>query len=168
MDLKRFFLAWILVVAFSQAALANGLTPPVFGGHFATPAEVDPAATYWNPGALGFVKGTQGFLNISPTYFYSTFISESTTTKVSSTLAQVTPLFAVTSDFGLENLTCALSIYAPYGGTTDWPPDGPQRYNGVKSMIMAVNGGPLVSYKVLPNLSVGAGAFYVYNSLNAK
>jgi len=168
MNLRRFFLAWMLVFAFSQGVLANGLTPPVFGGHFATPAEADPAATYWNPGALGFVKGTQGFLNVSPTYFPATYVPTSTTTKYSSTLFQVSPLFAVTSDFGIENLTCAITIYAPFGGTTDWPADGPQRYNGVKSMIMAVNGGPVVSYKILPSLSVGAGAFYVYNSLDAN
>jgi len=168
MNLVRFFLAWMLVFAIPQVALANGLTPPVFGGHFATPAEPDPAGTYWNPGALGFVKGTQGFVNVSPTYFPATYTPSFTPTTVSSTLFQVTPLIAVTSDFGLENLTCAISVYAPFGGTTNWPADGPQRYNGAKSTIMTVNAGPVVSYKVLPSLSVGAGAFYVYNSLEAN
>src|SRR5574341_2331439 len=130
----KIFLAALLSIIISGTVFANGLTPPVIGGNFASPVELNPTDVYWNPGALGQLRGTQIYLNVAPTYFTSSYKQGATyPTTVSTSLFSPVPILGVSSDFGLESMTFALAAYPSFGGETHWPADGPQRYQGSES-----------------------------------
>src|SRR6516225_5897589 len=66
------------------------------------------------------------------------------------------PQFYVAYKFN-EQLSFGLGVNAPFGLETNYSPTSVVRYNATDSRITNVNINPSVSYKILPNLSLGAG-----------
>jgi long-chain fatty acid transport protein len=56
-----------------------------------------------------------------------------------------------------DKLSVGLGVNAPFGLETDWNQYSKVRYNATDSRITNVNFNPSISYKILPNLSIGAG-----------
>jgi len=97
------------------------------------------------------------------------------------------PSLAVGSSFGLKKLMFALGVYGPYAGTLSWPDDdprcasgqsasacatqcytdpgscdwnlGPQRYSLIRPQRTLLFYQLSVSYRPIPDLSLGAGLF---------
>lgn len=56
--------------------------------------------------------------------------------------------------------TFGLGVNAPFGLVTEYDDGWLGRYQGLKSDIKTINVNPAVAWKVMPNLSIGAGASY--------
>ena len=166
--IRKFLPGFFLLSLIPQTVSANGLTPPVIGGNFASTVELNPSAVYWNPGTLGQLRTTQIFFNFSPTYFQSSYVKPGVYPEQSMSFLSPAFLLGASSNFGLKQMTFALGIYPSFGGETHWKADSPQRYQGTETNIMSVNITPAMSWSILPNLSIGAGGSYMINTLDAK
>src|SRR5262245_61902948 len=67
-----FFLS-LLVLNASLALASGGFQVPTLGGIFQGPAVASPLGTYWNPAAIGPLKGSHFFGSISPTFVHGGF-----------------------------------------------------------------------------------------------
>lgn len=61
-----------------------------------------------------------------------------------------------------EKVAVGFGVNAPYGLRSDWAEDGPQRYMSTNISLTTIYAGPSVAWQATPQISVGAGAQYVY------
>ncbi len=123
----------------------------------------DPSAMAYNPAGLTLMKGTDiygGGTAVIPSTSFTSPSGES-----EDTAFQIFPppfLYAV-SDAGLKDLRFGLAIYCPFGiGGRKWSTTGLTRYAATKDQIATVAANPTIAYQVLPSLSIGLGADYMY------
>jgi long-chain fatty acid transport protein len=58
-----------------------------------------------------------------------------------------------------------LGIYSPFGGKISWPQDTGFRAVAISGQLKYITINPVVAYKILPSLSVGAGPMFNYVDL---
>jgi long-chain fatty acid transport protein len=140
-------------------AEASGFMFTKFGGDYGQPALGSPYSVYFNPGAIGDVKGTQVLLDgmfalraatydrpasaLSPSFgkpaTEPTYVAANTG-KANSTGVQGAPYFGVTTDFGGLPFFAGFASYVPEGGyasfskASQWQNDkrAPGAYDGVQ------------------------------------
>jgi long-subunit fatty acid transport protein len=71
-------------------------------------------------------------------------------------LQSTVPQFYVTYKYN-DRLAFGLGVNSPFGVETNYNSNSVVRYNATDSRITLVNINPSISYKILPNLSLGAG-----------
>jgi len=127
----------------------------------------DASAIYFNPGALGFMPGTNVILGSTLIFPSSTFTGPApltTETDAESQMFYPSTLYAShTLDTGLA---FGLGIFNPYGLGTEWPEDWPGRALGIKSTLRTFFFNPTIAYRIGDNLGIGAGFNYVYATVN--
>ncbi len=73
----------------------------------------------------------------------------------------IVPQFYVAYKYN-DRLAFGLGVNAPFGLNTNYNSQSVVRYNATDSRITMVNVNPSISYKILPNLSLGAGIDIAY------
>lgn len=142
----------------------------------------DPSAVYYNPGAVGFLRGIQNSFGV--TIFRARFDYDSQFTANDADirtryLAVPHGFFSVglsdkfldenddnVVDHWYERLTFAFGVYAPYGLSLEWPADAETRYSNIRTSIRAVHYTPVVGIKLTDWLSIGGGFSYVNSRRN--
>lgn len=76
-------------------------------------------------------------------------------------LQSTVPQFYVTYKYN-DRLAFGLGVNSPFGVETNYNSNSVVRYNATDSRITLVNINPSISYKILPNLSLGAGINIAY------
>ena len=162
--------------------LDRGTRPLGRGGAMVAGAD-DPGASLWyNPAGLGLggeqlvIDGTMTFFNVD----YTRIDGGGTTqpTVHGSAIPLPIPTLAGSFDFGLENVTFGVGIYAPNAALMTWPEsltvDGqpypaPQRYSLLSmegSLIATLAFG--AAWRPIPELSIGAAVHVVYGAFAAR
>lgn len=145
------------VALVSPSARASGYLTARFGADHGTPAAPNPYAIYFNPAALGGMKGTEVVLDMSLAIRQATYertenaLSPSSTSLLSNQnyrnantgkakLTNVIPLPYVgfASDLGTEDLRVGAAVYVPYGGLAEWGKN--EAWSGVSFAPGAVDG----------------------------
>ncbi len=178
---------------FAGSANASGYLAARFGADDGTPAVANPFAIYYNPGALGGVKGTKITLdgtlvlrNVSYKRSYEA-LSEECAADARCTAANtgeaklsglsVLPFVGIASDLGGSSFHAGFASYVPFGGSASWDKvdgqglpgasDGPQRWHNIEGSLRALYNTAALSY-TLPGgrLSVGASVSAVLHSIH--
>lgn len=63
-------------------------------------------------------------------------------------------------------LSFGLGVYAPYGGSMNWPEDTGFRSVAISGSLKYITINPVVAVKLLPSLSVGGGAMINYGKIS--
>ena len=178
---KRIFifaLAFVLCHA-GRDVLANGMRLVSQDG-FATArgeafvATADNAsAVYYNPAGISQLEGDQIRSGIYGIYFDPTFQPPDTapnsgnTYHVKQTTAAAPQLF-FTHEIVDTPLTVGFGSYAPYGLGLEWPDDTGFYAVGNKGEVTYLRFNPVLAIKILPGLSVAAGAMVDYAKLQLR
>lgn len=144
-----------------HGARATGMGGAVFANIY------DASAIYFNPGALGFVPGTNVIFGSTLIFPSTTFTGPAPLTTETDAESQMFYPSTLYASHNLDNgLAFGIGIFNPYGLGTEWPEDWHGRALGIKSTLRTFFFNPTVAYKIGDNIGIGAGFNYVYATVN--
>lgn len=149
--------AWIVPCAdgsgfgiFTQGAAALGQANSVV-------AHVEgPSALFFNPALIHQLPGTQLEIGTTLIFPHREFTDPDGGTTTTKDVVFYPSTFYLTHSFN-SSIGVGLAVFNPFGLSTDWGGEWAGRYLATRSEIQSYNINPAVSYKVLPNFSIGAG-----------
>lgn len=153
--------------AFAEGYQVNSLSARQTGmGHTGVALKLGSESMFFNPGALSFLDKNIDFNGSF------TMIKPSVTAKVPGGVkyenmsTYATPLAAHLGMKVYDNFAAGISFYTPYGSKIDWSDNWPgaELNQRVKLQIFTVQ--PTFSWKILPNLSVGAGIMVTWGNVD--
>ena len=153
--------------AFAEGYQVNSLSARQTGmGHTGVALKLGSESMLFNPGALSFLDKNIDFNGSF------TMIKPSVTAKVPGGVkyenmsTYATPLAAHLGMKVYDNFAAGISFYTPYGSKIDWSDNWPgaELNQRVKLQIFTVQ--PTFSWKILPNLSVGAGIMVTWGNVD--
>lgn len=138
----------------------------------------EPGALWYNPAGLGFsgeqlqIDATLTFLNVDYTRVDSGGNTLDTVHGTNTPLP--IPTIAGSFDFGLENVTFGVGVFAPNAALMEYPEElnggaAPQRYSLLSmqgSILAALGVGG--AWRPIPELSIGLSGFLVYGAFAAR
>lgn len=144
----------------------NSFSPKQEGmGHVGVAMELGAESTIFNPGAMAFSKKT---FDISAGV--SAIKAECTAThngKDYTTDNKVSTPFNVSTSFKIyDNLYAGVTLFTPYGSSINWGENWAGAVLNQKVDLKVFTIQPTVSWRVLPNLSVGAGLMISWGSVD--
>lgn len=119
----------------------------------------------FNPAGLAFSKRTFDITGAF-TAVASEVTADAAGTKYHSNNSISTPLAFNASFRVFDNLQFGMSFYTPYGSSMNWTRDWPGSVLNQKVNLKIYNLQPTVSWRILPNLSVGAGLMLSWGSVD--
>jgi long-chain fatty acid transport protein len=132
----------------------------------------NPSAVYYNPAGIAQLEGLAvrgGLYGICyDTIFTSTGPQNPGREFHSSADCAIVPQFFATYTPEEEPITFGLGVYAPFGGSMNWPEDTGFRSVALKSSLTYVTFNPVVALKVLPSLSLAAGVMANYGAIRLE
>lgn len=168
--MKRYVSA-ILALACAVTAAAEGYQVNNFSarqegmGHTGTAMILGAESNIFNPGAVAFsgttFEAAGGISAIIPSATATYGGHEYTTDNKVSTPMNVSASFRIFDDF-----YGGLSFYTPYGSSINWGENWPGAVLNQSVDLKVFTIQPTLSYRVLPNLSFGAGLMISWGSVN--
>jgi long-chain fatty acid transport protein len=136
---------------FTQGAAALGQ------GNAVTAHSESPSSIFYNPALINKLDGTQmefGTTLLAPSHQFESDQVGGRSTSNDSVFFPST--FYATHKFN-DSLSAGLGVFNPFGLATKWSGDWDGRYQATKSQLTTFDINPVVSYRILPGLSVAAG-----------
>jgi len=136
------------------------------GNAFVATAD-NPSALYYNPAGItqlpgqNFQAGSLFYLGIYGDYDSPTGKKYRNDPEV---LAVPSLQYTITPDEW--PVSFGLGVYEPFGFSVKWPEDVPYRQESLKGSLTYITMNPVVAWKVLPTLSVGAGPTINYSRID--
>jgi long-chain fatty acid transport protein len=140
------------------------------GGAFAARAS-DASAIYFNPAGLGFQKDGSIYLGatgIVPTISFYGPLEDNTNAETKMNSQFFTPINGYITYPVMDRLHVGVGVYNAYGLGTDWPEDWSGKNLVTKVDLKTYWVTPTVAYRLMDNLSIGAGVSYVAGTLTLK
>lgn len=163
-------MAGILLLA-SATAMAEGYqvnslsTRQLGMGHTGTALKLGAESQFFNPAGMAFMKGrveADASINaIFPTATATVAGKEYKTDCDASTPFSVFGSFSI-----LDNLKAGISVYTPYGSSINWTDNWPGATLNQSVKLSAFTVQPTLAWRILPNLSVGAGLTLSWGNVN--
>ena len=131
----------------------------------------NPSAIYYNPAGItqlegnNFRGGVYG-IYLDPSYNPPSGTPNSGQTYHSSDNFAAVPQIFYTYTPKDSPLSFGLGVYAPYGGSINWPQDTGFRSVAISGSLEYITINPVVAVKVLPSLSVGGGVMVNYGNIS--
>lgn len=173
-NLKSLFSISVLLIFLAIPAICvaggpvDGSKASAMGTAFAAVAD-DPSAIYFNPAGLTQLQGTNIYSGGSLIIPSSEYISPSGKSEKTDFQLFAAPHLYAASDFNTNAMSFGLGIYSPFGiGGTKWSEEGLTRYVSTDDTIATFAVNPVVACKLNPWVSLGAGFYYEYATLQAE
>lgn len=136
-------------------------------GLIGTPFAFDGSSTFYNPGALSFMKEKVSIsAGVSTILSKAVFRADGSDYKANSNNPTGTPFYFYAAGKILDDLTISLGVYTPFGSSTSWDSD----WNGRKLIqdisLQAIYIQPTVSYKIGDFIGIGAGLSIIMGSVD--
>ncbi len=130
-------------------------------GNAVTAHTNDPSTIFYNPALMNKLDGTQ--LQVGTTAIISSreYTSSIGGNSASDQAVFFPSTFYVTHKFN-DKLSAGFGVFNPFGLGTEWGSDWDGRYLATKSELTTFDFNPVVSYRVLPSLTVAAGLDIFY------
>ncbi len=167
------YLFWFLLLTSSPGLFAGGYQVSLHGqkqigmGSVGTSLVHDASCMFFNPGGLAMMKqkfsvtGGVSFLRS-----YAVFSKDYTDYQAETDNPMGTPFTFYAAMKINEKLAAGLAVNTPYGNRLKWGDDWAGRYLIQDISLASVFFQPTVSYKLHPNLSIGAGLVYATGSVD--
>lgn len=135
-------------------------------GHVGTGMKLGAESMIFNPAGMAFMDKT---IDLSASV--CGIISEATATLPNGskyeTSSDVSTPFSISGAFSIyDNLKAGVTINTPYGSGIDWTDNWPGAILNQSVKLQVFNIQPTISYKILPNLSVGAGLMIAWGKID--
>lgn len=147
---------------FTQGASALGQ------GNAVTAHSDNPSTIFYNPALIGKLDGTQ--LQVGTTAIFSSreFHSNQPGGSNDSDESTFFPSTFYATHKISDNLSAGLGVFSPFGLGTEWSDNWDGRYLATESKLTTFNVNPVISYRVLPSLSVAAGVDVMFLDATLK
>ncbi|MDE6157918.1 MAG: outer membrane protein transport protein, partial [Muribaculaceae bacterium] len=134
-------------------------------GHVGTAMKLGAESQLFNPGALAFSDNTFELTgSVTAISAHATATHQGVDYKTDNDLS--TP-FSVTSSWRiLDRFYGGVAFYTPYGSSINWGEHWPGAVLNQKVGIRMFTVQPTLSYRILPNLSIGAGLMLSWGSVD--
>jgi len=138
------------------------------GNAFAATAD-NPSAIYYNPAGLSRLEGHNATVGGYGVTLTSTYDSPATTSDVSteSDFEMLPQVYYAYSGRAVP-LSFGLGLYSPYGLGLEWPENTGFRTLAKEGRIVYLTFNPVVAWRILPTLSVGAGVTVNWSQATLK
>ncbi len=128
----------------------------------------NPSAIYYNPAGLTQLEGCDLRGGIYGIYYDPSYhTNHGNTYHSSDNLAAIPQFFFAYTPTNLP-VSFGLGVYSPYGGSMSWPQNTGFRAVALNSSLTYLTINPVMAYKVLPSLSLGAGLMVNYANMNLE
>jgi long-chain fatty acid transport protein len=133
----------------------------------------NPSAIYYNPAGISQIEGTQVRGGIYGIYLDPTF-EPPTGAPNSGKTYHIDQNYAAVPQFFFSHTpqdskwSFGLGIYSPYGANVTWPQDTGFRAVAIEGDVKYFRFNPVVAYKILPQLSLAAGALIDYGDIKLE
>jgi long-chain fatty acid transport protein len=176
---KSGLLLTMISAALASKASANGfslLDQDAFatarGEAFAATAD-NPSAIYYNPAGITQLDGNNLRSGIYGIYANADYRPPADAPNAGNSYHDIDHFAAVpqvflTHTFDALPLSLGLGIYAPFGGKINWPEDTGFRSVATRGALAYSTINPVIAYKLLPSLSLGAGATFNYGKIDLE
>ena len=161
----------VLALAVALAASAEGYQVNNFSarqegmGHAGTAMVLGAESNIFNPGALSFSNSSLE-LSAGMSAIVSTATAEYRGARYETDNKVSTP-FNVSAAFRIyDNFYGGLTLYTPYGSSINWGDNWPGAVLNQSVDLKVFTVQPTLSYRVLPNLSIGAGLMVSWGTVN--
>lgn len=161
--------AAIAVTAFSAAAegyQANTLSAKQNGmGHTGAALKLESESMIFNPAGMAWMDGTLDFSG-SVTGIFATAKAKYQGREYETDNDASTPISLNLGFRVYDNLKVGLSFYTPYGSNINWTKNWPGAVLNQSVKLSTYTIQPTVAWKILPNLSVGAGMMVTWGNVD--
>lgn len=134
-------------------------------GHTGVAQKLGAESMIFNPAGMAFMDKTLDLsAGVTAIFSEATALHEGTkyeTNNDASTPFQISGAFSI-----FDNLKAGVTINTPYGSGIDWSDNWPGAVLSQSVKLQVFNIQPTVAYKILPNLSVGAGLMIAWGSID--
>lgn len=157
----------LMMASFAEGYQVNLLSARQSGmGHTGVALKLGAESMHFNPAGLVFMKKGFSFsAGVTPAFSFINYINADDKT-VSTDNPVGTPFYLYAAYKPMDDFAFGLSLTTPYGNSLDWGKNwaGAHMVQSValKSFVLQ----PTVSYKILDNLSIGAGAMIMYGNFD--
>jgi len=143
---------------FTQGAAALGQ------GNAVTAHTQSPSTIFYNPALMNSLDGTRVEIGTTALLVHRDFDSDQAGQSTSNDADFFPSTFYATHKFN-DSLSAGLGVFNPFGLGTEWNDNWEGRYLATKSDLTTYNINPVLSYQIIPGLSVAAGVDVIF--LNA-
>lgn len=166
---KFFISAAIAVTALSAAAegyQVNTLSAKQNGmGHTGTALKLESESMIFNPAGMAWMGGTLDFSG-SVTGIFATAKAEYQGCEYETSNDASTPM-SINLGFSIyDNLKAGISFYTPYGSNINWTNNWPGAVLNQSVKLTTYTLQPTVAWRILPNLSIGAGMMVTWGNVD--
>ncbi|MBN2724545.1 MAG: outer membrane protein transport protein [Deltaproteobacteria bacterium] len=176
--LKIYFM--IILCMVPSRASADSFLPRFMGGiDPGIPTDNKVSGIYFNPAAIGKIKGTSISLSFSPNFQTSTASRYPISTLTGNTSATPDKFFSsgsysnniwdffggITTDFGMDRITLGIAVFSPLQQDISDVPE-PLKYHLVERKLMNLFISSVVSLKLHKKFHIGFGLSYVYSKIH--
>jgi long-chain fatty acid transport protein len=148
------------------ALVQQGTGAAAQGNAFVAEAD-DASAVYYNPAGLNQLKKPQvyfsSFLNYPSRHYYGNG-DDSNTRYVFYTQASLYMVYPAPNG----RVALGLGVFSPFGMGTDWPASWAGRYITTYSRLKTYNVNPVISLKLLNNLSIAGGVNFLWSDVRLR
>jgi long-chain fatty acid transport protein len=136
------------------------------GNAFAATAD-NPSAIYYNPAGITQLGGQNAQIG---SLFYLGIYADYTSPTGQQVDNNPEVIPAPTLQYTItpkdSPVSFGFGVYEPFGFSVDWPNDAPFRQESLKGSLTYITMNPIVAWRILPSLSVGAGPTLNYSQIN--
>ena len=169
---QQFVLLTVLLLLVAEAAYGAGFSvntqgaTPLAQGNAVIAHTNDPSSVFFNPALINDLPGTQiqvGTTLLIPNNTFESSFSGNSFETANGVFFPST--FYVTHKLSKE-FSVGLGFFSNFGLATKWPDDWEGRYISTKSELTTYTLNPVVSYRLMPNISLAVGVSFL--SLKAE
>lgn len=135
-------------------------------GHTGVAMKLNAESMIFNPAGLGFMNRTIDFSGSVTGIFATATATMPDGKKYTTDNNPSTPLSLNLGMNIYDNLKAGISFYTPYGSGINWGINWPGSVLNQSVSLKAYTVQPTLAWRILPNLSVGAGAMITWGTVN--
>ena len=162
------FVALSTLAASAEGYQVNTLSARQNGmGHTGTALKLGAESNIFNPAGLGWLDSRIDFSGSVTGIFATAYATpQGSDTRYSTSNTPSTPMSFNLGMKVFDNFSAGISFYTPYGSGINWGENWPGAVLSQSVTLKAFTIQPTVAYRILPNLSVGAGAMVTWGTVN--
>lgn len=135
-------------------------------GHTGTSLKLGAESMIFNPAAMAFMEDNIQFSGTGTFIFAHAAATVADGTRYTTSNGAATPLAFNLAMKVYDNFSAGISFYTPYGSGINWGDNWPGAVLNQSVKLQSFTVQPTLSWRILPNLSIGAGAMVTWGTVD--